>query len=95
TNNQADGNLFVALPDDFLGFFSGDSQQFVDLAAWRAAHQWDKNSAAANMQIDFDPDTLELTVSSSQPIPKMSVVNHIGSDILGQAAGETRAPGPL
>ncbi len=94
-NNQADGNLYVDLPNEFLGLFTGDLKQFVDLAAWRAAHEWDKNSAVANMQIDFDPDTLELTIGSSQPFPRVSVVDHIGSDILAKTTGETRAPGPL
>ena len=94
-NNQADGNLYVSMPIGFLGFFSGDSKQCLDLAAWRDAHGWDKNGALGDVQIDFDPDRLELTMSSSQPFPKVSVVNHIENDMLGKATGETRAPGPL
>jgi len=47
------------------------------------------------MQVDFDPDRLELTILSSQPFPQVSVVNHIENDMLGKVAGETRAPGPL
>ena len=47
------------------------------------------------MQIDFDPDRLELTISSSQPFPQVSVVNQIENDMLGKVTGETRAPGPL
>ena len=73
-NNQADGNLYVSMPNEFQGFFTGDSKQCLDLAAWREAHGWDKNGAMGDMQIDFDPDRLELTISSSQPFPKVSVV---------------------
>lgn len=94
-NNQADGNLYVSMPHGFLGFFTGDSKQFLDLAAWRDAHGWDKNSAVAGMEIDFDPDSLMLTIGSSQPFPQVSVVNQIQNDMLGKVTGETRAPGPL
>jgi Right handed beta helix region/Protein of unknown function (DUF1565) len=94
-NNQCDGNLFVAMPNEFLGFFTGDQKQFLDLADWRASHGWDKNGAMGEMQIDFDPDTLELTLSSGQPLPKVAVVDGIHSDLLGKTSGETRAPGPL
>jgi hypothetical protein len=93
--NQADGNLYVSMPQDFLGFFTGDSKQFVDLAAWRTAHGWDKSSAAADMQIDFDPDQLTLAIEGTQPFPKVNAVDHIGVDMLGKATGDTRAPGPL
>lgn len=94
-NNEADGNLYVSMPNDFLGFFQGDSKQWLDLAAWRGAHGWDKNSVLGEIQIGFNPDTLELTISSSEPLPKVNVVNRIECDILGKVTGETRAPGPL
>ncbi len=94
-NNQANGNLYVSMPNDFLGFFTGDQKQFLDLADWRAAHGWDKNGPMGEVQIDFDPDSLELTLSSSQPLPKVAVFDHLDHDILGKASGETRAPGPL
>jgi hypothetical protein len=94
-NNQADGNLYASMPDQFQGFFTGDSKQFLDLPAWRDAHGWDKNGALGDIKVDFDPDRLELTISSSQPFPKVSVFNHIDNDMLGNASAETRAPGPI
>jgi hypothetical protein len=94
-NNQADGNLYASMPNQFQGFFTGDSKQFLDLPAWREAHGWDKNGALGDIQVDFDPDRLELTISSSQPFPKVSVFNHIDNDMLGNASAETRAPGPI
>jgi hypothetical protein len=94
-NNQADGNLYASMPDQFQGFFTGDSKQFLDLPAWRDAHGWDKNGALGDMQFDFDPDRLELTISSSLPFPKVSVFNRIDNDILGNVTAETRTPGPI
>ena len=94
-HNEADGNLYVSMPKEFLGFFASDSKQWLDLPAWREAHGWDKNGALGDMQIDFDPDRLELTMSSSQPFPKVSVFNHIDTDMFGKITGEDRAPGPL
>jgi hypothetical protein len=94
-NNQADGNLYASMPDQFQGFFTDDSRQFLDLPAWREAHGWDMNGALGNMQVDFDPDRLELTISSGQAFPKVSAFNHIESDLLGTVTGETRAPGPI
>jgi hypothetical protein len=94
-NNEADGNLYVSMPNGFLGFFTSDSKQWLDLPAWREAHGWDKNGALGDIQVDFDPDRLELTIVNCQALPKVSVFNHIESDMLGKATGGTRVPGPL
>ena len=94
-NNQADGNVYAGMPADFLGFFTGDTKQFVDLAAWREAYGWDKNSAQTDMQIDFNPDTLELIMNGTSPLPKVNAVNQVTDDIFGHTAGATRTPGPL
>jgi hypothetical protein len=48
-----------------------------------------------DLQIEFDPDRLELTMSSNHPFPKVKAFDHVDSDMLGQEAGEIRAPGPL
>ncbi len=94
-NNHADGNLFVSMPDGFLGLFTGSSNQWLDLPAWRQQFGWDKNSAVGDLQIDFDPDTLQLTMSGPQPFPQESIINRIDHDILGNAGGDTRPAGPL
>ena len=60
-----------------------------------ALQGWDKNSVMADAQIDFDPDTLQLTISSSKPLPRVPAVNQIQSDMLGKATGATRVAGPL
>jgi len=93
--NEADGNLYVGMPNQFQGFFTGDNKQWLDLMAWRDAHGWDKNGALADVQIDFDADRLELTMNGGQPLPKVNVFNQIAGDMLGNAGGETRTPGPI
>ena len=95
TKNEANGNLYVDMPKDFQGFYEGDSKQYLDLAAWREAHGWDKDSAVADAQIDFDPDTLQLTISMSGPFPKAPAVNQIQVDILGKLTSGARVPGPV
>jgi hypothetical protein len=94
-HNEADGNLYVSMPKEFLGFFSSESKQFLDLPNWQQKYGWDKNGALSDAQIDFDADRLELTISSSQPFPKVKAFSFNRSDMLGNATGETRAPGPL
>jgi hypothetical protein len=93
--NDADGNVYVAVPAEFQVYSEGDAKQYLDLPAWRSAHGWDKSSVVSDAEIDFDPDALELTVSSRQPLPKVSAVRHIDVDILGKDAGEARVAGPL
>jgi len=104
-NNKADGNVYVDMPKDFQGLFEGvptptydpDAWQKIkyrDLAAWRA-QGWDRNSVLAEAQIDFDPDTLRLTISSSKSLPRVNAVNQIQSDLLGKTTGATRVAGPV
>jgi len=106
SDNKADGNVYVDMPKDFQGLFEGTPTptydpdawrhiKYRDLAAWRDIHGWDKNSVMADAQIDFDPDTLQLTISSSKPLPRVSAVNQIQNDILSTATGTARIAGPL
>ena len=105
-NNKADGNIYAEMPKEFQGFFEGTPTRdydpdawrhikYRDLAAWRDLGGWDKNSVSADMQIDFDPDTLQLTISGARKLPQVSVVNAIHGDMLGKAMGTSRVAGPL
>jgi Right handed beta helix region len=93
--NEADGNLYTGLPVDFQGFFSDGEKQFVSLAAWREKFGWDKNGTSADLEIDFNSDTLELTLRSSKSLPKIAVHSQITTDFFGKSTSDTRAPGPL
>lgn len=106
TNNQADGNVYVDMPKEFQGLFEGTPTPYYDpdawrhikyrdLAAWRDIHGWDKNSVTADAQIDFDPETLQLTVSSSKPLPRASAISGVGTDLLGKSTGSNRVAGPI
>ena len=94
-NNKSDGNLYVSMPRDFLGFFTGDTKQWLDLASWRKLQGWDDNGSVADVNIDFDSDRLALTIGNSQPLPKVRTFDQINSDIFGKLTGDTRVPGPL
>ena len=93
--NQADGNVYAGMPPNFLGFFNGDNKQFVDISAWRSTYGWDKNSVVTDAQIDFNADTLELTINGAQSWPKVAPVSQVGDDIFGKQISGARVPGPL
>jgi hypothetical protein len=83
------------MPGACLGLLTPELQQWLDLPAWRESHGWDKHGTVVSMQLDFDPDRLELTMSSQEPLPKVNVLNRIDNDMFGVVTGETRAPGPF
>ena len=93
--NEADGNLYISLSNDFQGFFSGGEKQFVTLAGWQEKFGWDKNGASSDLEIQFNPDTLELTLKSTHPLPKVAIHNQITTDFFGKSTSSTRAAGPL
>jgi hypothetical protein len=93
-NNKADGNVYVSMPDGFLGFTTNESQKWLDLQQWYETYGWDKNGASLSMNLDFDTDSLELTMDV-QELPSVVVFNQIDSDIFGKPTGEKRAPGPF
>ncbi len=46
------------------------------------------------MSLDFDPDTLELTMDA-RGLPSVAVFREIDNDIFGRASGDKRVPGPI
>ncbi len=105
-NNQADGNVYVDMPKEFQGLFEGtpsptydpDAWQKIkyrDLQAWRGLHGWDQHSILADARIDFDPDTLQLTITGAKSWPLLPPVNRIQGDIMGKTTGASRVAGPV
>ncbi len=105
-NNKADTNVYAGLPERFQGLFEGEPSptydpvawqkiKFYDLPSWRAIQGWDQQSVLADMEIDFDPKTLRLTMSSTKPLPKFKAFPGIGIDIMGRPVGEARVAGPI
>jgi len=78
-NNQADGNVYAAMPEKFGGLAQGDATQWLDLAGWRA-HGWDRKGALVPLDISFDPDRLELRVKG---------------DVSRLTDGGRKSPGPF
>jgi hypothetical protein len=93
--NTSEGNVFVDMPERYLGVYEGETKTYLDLAAWRNARGWDRTSIEAGMKIEFDPATLRLILSNARLLPKAPSVNHIESDLLGVRAGASRVAGPL
>jgi hypothetical protein len=105
-DNTADGNLYTK---DWGG--TRDETQSVgrglnwipdagttlrlDLETWRKFFGFDKNGAYADMSIDVDLDALIMTWSVTGAIPQTPTGKHFQWDLLGQAAGDVRKPGPL
>ncbi|MEO8018827.1 MAG: right-handed parallel beta-helix repeat-containing protein [Pseudomonadota bacterium] len=92
--NEADGNIYAAMPERFGGYFTAGALQWLDLRAWRS-HGWDERGAVVDLEFQFDPDRLELTTKSQMKLQDEPVFNHIDSDLFGQTTGETRPPGPF
>ncbi len=104
-NNTADDNVYVNMPAAFQGLFVGSSGpadpdawrriRYSDLASWRMDHEWDRNSIRTVAEISVDPDTLQLTFSAREPLPKGKVAPWIQTDLLGKGIGPVRFAGPL
>jgi len=73
-DNAADGNIYSALPAKFGGFMDGDTVHWLDLPAWRG-RGWDLQGSIVGLDASFDPDRLELTLSSQSPLPNVPGFN--------------------
>jgi hypothetical protein len=67
----------------------------LDLEAWQKFFGFDKNGGYADMRIDVDLDALTMTWSVSGAVPQAPTEKHFQRDLLNQAAGNVRKPGPL
>ena len=92
--NEADGNVYAGLPEKFGGLGQGESLRWLDLAAWRA-RGWDARGGPTQVEMNFDPDRLELTVEASLPLSRLPIVNGIDADLTGEASGAERIAGPF
>jgi hypothetical protein len=93
-DNEADGNVYAALPEKFGGRADGDSMQWLDLRAWQGLG-WDPRGHLAETQLTLDADRLELTIGGKTALPGVPIVNGINTDLAGETTGALRPPGPL
>ncbi|PYV23281.1 MAG: transcriptional initiation protein Tat [Acidobacteria bacterium] len=107
-DNSADGNLYtkdwgevteenraVGRGLNWLSLSGSGAPLILDLEAWQKYFGFDQNGAYADMSVDVDLDALTLAWSFSGNTPQAPTGKHFQRDLLGQAAGETRKPGPL
>jgi hypothetical protein len=87
--NQAVGRGLNWIPD------SGGATLKLDLDAWQKFFGFDRKGAYADMSIEVDLDALTLAWSVSGPAPQLATGKHFLRDLLGNAAGPLRPPGPL
>jgi len=66
-DNQAEGNVYAAMPEKFGGLVQGDATQWLDLAGWRS-HGWDKKGGLTQLDVRFDPDRLELSIDGDRRV---------------------------
>ena len=67
----------------------------LDLEAWQKFFGFDKTGAYADMNIEVDLDALILKWSFQGNTPQGATGQYFKRDLLGEAAGEFRKPGPL
>ncbi len=105
-DNTADGNLYTRdwgeVRDETQSVGRGlnwipdaGATLRLDLEAWQKFFGFDKNGAYADMKIDVDLDALTMTWSVSGAVPQATSGKHFQRDLVGQAAGDVRKPGPL
>jgi hypothetical protein len=105
-DNTAEGNLYTkdwgkvteetqAVGRGLNWISSPAPALILDLEAWQKYFSFDKNGAYADMSVEVDLDALTLTWSFSGNTPQATTGKHFGRDLLGEAAGEVRKPGPL
>ncbi len=82
------------MPENCLGFGTGDAQKWQDLQEWRDSYHWDVNGVSVSMNIDFDPDTLKLTMDAKE-LSGVTVLRMLNTDMFGKQTGDKRFPGPF
>jgi hypothetical protein len=92
--NESDGNVFSRMPGTgFLRILRPEPQEWLDLEYWRQQHGWDKAGAMVPLEVAFDAETLELTLTPRGALPELPLFNGIDTDMFGRAAGTRRLPG--
>jgi hypothetical protein len=105
-DNSAEGNLYTkdwgATRDETQSVGRGlnwipdaGTTLRLDLESWRKFFGFDQNGAYAEMAVDVDLDALTMTWSVAGAIPQVATAKHFEQDLIGQAAGAARKPGPL
>jgi len=87
-DNQSDGNLFDQRNDvTSLCVEYPEPQALVNLSAWQEYYGLDKNSQHAQIQADFDPETLKLSLTVDGDLPECRPVTELYEGDVVQSPG--------
>jgi hypothetical protein len=71
TENRSDGNLFDERDDaTSLCIEYADPKALLNLKAWQEFYGFDRHSAQATIEAEFDPETLVLSVTVRGALPR-------------------------
>ncbi|MFW5980986.1 MAG: right-handed parallel beta-helix repeat-containing protein [bacterium] len=101
-NNYADGNLYSKMnyeedkiPGGYLKIQYTAPEKWLNFDAWQEFYGWDENGAVVDAEIEFDPENLTISMSISDEVDKVEVVNDIDLDMFGNSTDCKRYPGPF
>lgn len=70
SHNHSNYNVFSSMPAGFLKLKNPEPSLLLDLKAWQDYYDWDKQSVLVpGIEIDIDPESLEISFSSPEPLP--------------------------
>jgi hypothetical protein len=97
-NNSAEGNLYLKKgyeQGDILNRIYKPEELLLDLPAWQKFFGFDKTGAYADMTLEFDTDSLTLSVSINGSFPKINTGENFTTDFFGNQMDKSRVPGPF
>ncbi|MGB9746818.1 MAG: right-handed parallel beta-helix repeat-containing protein, partial [Bacteroidales bacterium] len=70
-NNFSDRNVFVSMPPGYLRIANPAPLLQLDLEAWQKAFGWEKSGQIVNLGAEFDPETLQLTITCPKEVASL------------------------
>ncbi|HKK62018.1 MAG TPA: right-handed parallel beta-helix repeat-containing protein [Bacteroidales bacterium] len=70
SHNHSNYNVFSSMPAGFLKLKNPEPSLLLDLKAWQDYCHWDKQSLLVpDIEIEIDPERMEISFSSPEPLP--------------------------
>lgn len=95
-NNKAEGNVYADFPGGFLRVMSPLPTMCLDLPTWQEFCGYDRTGCMADMDIDIDSETLEMTVELRTTLPEVEADGKVTVDYFAdELADSSRVAGPF
>jgi hypothetical protein len=100
-HNRADGNVYARptgnelFAQPFLRVKFPEPPEWHDLASWREQHGWDEHGGMADITAEFDPDTLQLTLTVEGELQSLPPLKGLTTDFHGRPVPGDRVAGPF